>query len=34
MDPKDHPYPIDFRVVDKRENKTKNDYFLQMLAEV
>lgn len=26
--------PINFRVYDKSENKTKNDYFLDMLAEV
>jgi hypothetical protein len=26
--------PINFRVYDKSENKTKNDYFLEMLAEV
>lgn len=29
----DH-YPVNFRVVDKSENKTKNEYFLEMLAEV
>jgi hypothetical protein len=27
-------YPVNFRVVDKSENKTKNDYFLDMLAEL
>lgn len=27
-------YPVNFRVVDKSENKTKNDYFLEMLEEV
>jgi Transposase DDE domain len=27
-------YPVNFRVVDKSENKTKNDYFLEMLAEL
>ena len=26
--------PVNFRVVDKTEGKTKNDYFLDMLAEV
>lgn len=26
--------PVNFRVYDKSENKTKNDYFLEMLAEV
>ena len=27
-------YPVNFRIYDKREGKTKNDYFLEMLAEV
>jgi hypothetical protein len=27
-------YPVNFRVVDKSENKTKNEYFLEMLHEV
>ena len=27
-------YPVNFRVVDKSENKTKNDYFLEMLLEL
>jgi hypothetical protein len=27
-------YPVNFRVVDKSENKTKNDYFLEMLYEL
>jgi hypothetical protein len=27
-------YPVNFRVVDKSENKTKNDYFLEMFAEL
>jgi hypothetical protein len=27
-------YPVNFRIVDKSENKTKNDYFLEMLAEL
>jgi hypothetical protein len=27
-------YPMNFRVVDKSENKTKNEYFLEMLAEL
>lgn len=26
--------PVNFRVYDKADNKTKNDYFLEMLAEV
>jgi len=26
--------PVNFRIVDKAEGKTKNDYFLDMLAEV
>ncbi len=33
-DPKGHHSPINFRLYDKSENKTKNDYFLEMLAEV
>ena len=27
-------YPVNFRVVDKSEHKTKNDHFLEMLAEL
>jgi len=27
-------YPMNFRVVDKSENKTKNEHFLEMLAEL
>jgi hypothetical protein len=27
-------YPVNFRVVDKSENKTKNDYFMEMLDEL
>ena len=27
-------YPVNFRIYDKRDGKTKNDYFLDMLAEV
>jgi hypothetical protein len=27
-------YPVNFRIVDKNENKTKNDYFLEMLGEL
>ena len=27
-------YPVNFRIVDKSENKTKNDYFLEMLEEL
>lgn len=33
-DPKGHHLPIDFRLYDKSEGKTKNDYFLEMLQEV
>ena len=33
-DPKGHHFPINFRIYDKSENKTKNDYFLDMLEEV
>jgi len=27
-------YPVNFRLYDKRENKTKNDYFIEMLQEI
>lgn len=27
-------YPVNFRIYDKREGKTKNDYFREMVAEV
>ncbi len=27
-------YPVNFRIYDKRDGKTKNDYFREMLAEV
>ena len=33
-DPTGNHQPVNFRVYDKLENKTKNDYFLEMLAEV
>jgi len=33
-DPHGQHQPVNFRVYDKAENKTKNDYFLDMLAEV
>ena len=33
-DPLGNHQPVNFRVYDKSENKTKNDYFLEMLAEV
>tara|TARA_B110000503_G_C7065807_1_gene378695 strand:+ start:93 stop:1187 length:1095 start_codon:yes stop_codon:yes gene_type:complete len=33
-DPKGHHLPINFRIYDKSEGKTKNDYFLDMLKEV
>ena len=29
-----HSYPVNFRIYDKREGKTKNDYFLEMLSQV
>jgi len=27
-------YPVNFRLYDKQENKTKNDYFIEMLQEI
>ncbi|NJR53148.1 MAG: transposase [Leptolyngbyaceae cyanobacterium CSU_1_3] len=27
-------YPVNFRIYDKREHKTKNDYFIEMLCEI
>ena len=33
-DPHGQHQPVNFRVYDKADNKTKNDYFLDMLAEV
>ncbi len=27
-------YPINFRIYDKREDKAKNDYFIEMLQEI
>lgn len=33
-DPQGRSVPVNYRVVDKAENKTKNDYFQDMLAEV
>lgn len=33
-DPQGQHQPVNFRVVDKAEGKTKNDYFQDMLAEV
>ena len=33
-DPKGNHLPVNFRVYDKSEGKTKNDYFLDMLDEV
>lgn len=33
-DPHGQHQPVNFRVYDKTENKTKNDYFLDMLTEV
>jgi Transposase DDE domain len=29
-----HSYPINFRLYDKQQNKTKNDYFIEMLQEI
>lgn len=33
-DPQGRHLPVNYRVVDKTENKTKNEYFQEMLAEV
>jgi hypothetical protein len=33
-DPQGRHQPINYRIYDKTENKTKNDYFQEMLAEV
>ena len=33
-DPQDKHQPINYRIYDKLENKTKNDYFQEMLTEV
>jgi len=33
-EPEDHTVPINFRIYDKREGKTKNDYFRDMVEEV
>ena len=33
-DPQGHHQPINYRIYDKTEHKTKNDYFQEMLAEV
>lgn len=33
-DPQGRHQPVNFRVYDKRDGKTKNDYFQEMLAEV
>jgi hypothetical protein len=33
-DPHGHPQPVNYRIYDKTENKTKNDYFQEMLVEV
>ena len=33
-DPQGNHQPVNFRVYDKSENKTKNDYFKEMFAEV
>ena len=33
-DPQGRHLPVNYRVIDKAENKTKNEYFREMLAEV
>ena len=33
-DPVGHSYPVNFRIYDKQEAKTKNDYFREMVLEV
>ncbi len=33
-DPHDRSFPVNYRIYDKSEGKTKNDYFLEMLHEV
>lgn len=33
-DPHGHHQPINYRIYDKTANKTKNDYFQEMLVEV
>ena len=33
-DPQGQHQPVNFRIYDKEDNKTKNDYFLDMLAEL
>jgi hypothetical protein len=33
-DPHGHHQPVNYRIYDKTENKTKNDYFQEMLVEV
>lgn len=33
-DPAGHSYPVNFRLYDKAEGKTKNDYFREMVLEV
>lgn len=33
-DPQGHHLPVNYRVYDKADNKTKNDYFQEMLLEV
>ena len=33
-DPHGHHQPVNYRIYDKTEHKTKNDYFQEMLAEV
>jgi len=33
-DPQGHHVPVNYRIVDKAENKTKNEYFREMVKEV
>jgi len=33
-DPQGHHQPINYRIYDKTANKTKNDYFQEMFADV
>ena len=34
IDPRGRQQPVNYRIYDKKENKSKNDYFLEMLDEV
>ena len=33
-DPHGRSFPVNYRIYDKNEDKTKNDYFLEMLSEI